>query len=366
MILPPPTLGDALAAAGLPRDAGAGGTGAANAGGSPWYVRLLVAGLAWAAALSVTGFLAATGMIDEDAFAYWGIAAAAASIVLARRGPSDADARGAVADFVAQLALALSLLARVLVFIGVGAWANGDQAVIGGAMAALEIVLFIAYPDFFQRFLASGLACAWLLVVLGDVDDVLFVAYARDVVTLLAAFGGAWLWIDRPRLLAGRLADYAAPAGYGLAVFVVGALLQETIAAFGRFLPGARWPATAGLAIGVVWLLLWVRGRLGRPIVDAGAGVLIVLVAALAYATRIEPGILAAVGVLLLGFLARDGLLHGLGVAATGATVWHFFYSMNQTMLVKSGILVAGGLVLLGGRWVWLRLAGDPNVGDGR
>ncbi|MEO8083923.1 MAG: DUF4401 domain-containing protein [Ardenticatenales bacterium] len=370
MIVPPPGVRDVLAAIGLPASADAGAVDDGGLGGSPWYVRLLIGAVAWASALSIMGFLAATGIIGEGTFAVWGLAAMATALFIARRVPRDSDLRGALSEFAAQLALVLSLLARVMVVIGLSDWTNSDLLFMGPAMVALEIVFFLFYPDFFQRFVAAGLVGAWLLLTLGDVHDLLLVAYLRDLVTLAAACTAGWLWLSRPRLLAGQRADLVAPAAYGLVVFVVCALLQETIAAFGSWLPGIRWLATVGLAAGVLCLLVFVRRALGRPLVDAGAAVLGALVCGVAGATWTEPGIMAALGVLVLAFHARDGLLYGFGVAALAGTLWHFFYSLHWTMLEKSELLVAGGLIVLAGRWLWLRLAeplaaapGDPPAG---
>ncbi|MFN8424598.1 MAG: DUF4401 domain-containing protein [Anaerolineae bacterium] len=358
MIVPPPLLRDVLAAVGADAGAAAARTGAGGVGGSPWYVRLLIGGVAWASALSILGFLLATGFIEEDTFAVWGLAAAAAALFVVRRSPREGVGRGAGAEFAAQLALVLSFLARILIVIGLSDWTHDDLIVMGLLLAALEVVFFLFYPDVFQRFVAAGMVGAWLLMTLGDVDGVLAVALLRDIIELAAAFAAGALWLARPRLLAGRRADLVTPAGYGLAVFVVCALLQETIAALGGFLPGVRWLAAVGLAAGLLVVLLLVRRDLGRPTIDAGAAVLGALVCGVAGATWMEPGILAAIALLVLAFRARDALLYGLGVAALAATLWHYFYSLDWTMLEKSELLVAGGVIVLAGRWLWLRVAG--------
>lgn len=362
MIAPPPPLADVAAAAGLSLDAAGDGTAALS--GSPWYVRLLVGGVAWLAALSVIGFLVATGLIDEDAFAPWGLAIGAAAIAVARRLPRHGGGSGATAEFGAQIALVGSLLARVMVFIGLGDWTDGHWAVIGPAMAALELVFLAFYPDELERFVASGLFGAWLLLALGDLDDVLTAAVLRDLVTLAAAVAAGAMWWWRPRLLAGRWAAFVAPVGYGLTAFVLAACLQDTIALFGDWLPGLRWLLTAGLAAGLLAVLWAVRTRLGQREVDAGTAVLAAIVLGVAGATWPEPGIVAAVGVLVLAFHGRDGWLLGLGVVGLAATLWHYVYGMQATMLEKSTLLVAAGLVLLAGRWLWRRARASGDAGS--
>lgn len=363
MIAPPPPLADVAAAVGLSLDA-AGDATAAPAG-SPWYVRLLVGGVAWLAALSVIGFLAATGLIDEDTFVPWGVAIGGAAIALARRLPRDGGG-GAAAEFGAQIALVGSLLARVMVVIGLGDWTDGNWAVIGLVMAALELAFLVLYPDDLERFVAAGLVGAWLLLALGDLDDVLAAAALRDVVTLAAAVAAGAIWLWRPRLLTGRWAEHVAPVGYGLTAFVLAACLQDTVALFGDWLPGLRWLLAGGLAAGLLGVLWVVRARLGQREIDMGAAVLAAIVLGVAGATWPEPGIVAAIGVLVLAFGARDGWLLGLGVVGLAATLWHYVYGMAATMLEKSTLLVAAGLVLLAGRWLWRRLrAAGTAVGAG-
>lgn len=364
MIERPPPLGAVLAAVGAPAETARTAL-ESHAERSPWYVRLLVGGVAWLAALTVLGYVATTGLIDEDAYAPWGAVAAAVAIGLARWLPRDDAARGAGAEFGAQIALVLSLVARLLILIGLGDWTDGNWMLIGTALALLESLLLGLYPDGLQRFVAAGLGGVWLLLSLGDVDNTLTAAVLRDATTLAAALGAGAFWLARARLAAGPRGDAVEPVGYGLAAFVLAACLEDTIGVFGLAPPGLRWLATAGMASGLLAVLWTVRSRLGRPEIDASAAVLGVIVVAVAGATWAEPGIVAALGVLVLAFAARDAVLYGLGVVGLAATLWHYFYGMRATMLEKSALLVAAGLLLLGGRWLWRVAVARSGDDDG-
>jgi len=253
-----------------------------------------------------------------------------------------------------------------MILIGLGDWTDGNWMLIGPALALLESLLLGLYPDGLQRFVAAGLGGVWLLIALGDVDNALTAAVLRDATTLAAALGAGAIWLARARLAAGPRGDAVEPVGYGLAAFVLAACLEDTIGLFGLFgpaPPGLRWLATAGMAAGLLVVLWTVRARLGRPEIDASTAVLGVIVVAVAGATWTEPGIVAALGVLVLAFAARDAVLYGLGVVGLAATLWHYFYGLSATMLEKSALLVAAGLLLLGGRWLW-RLAGARGGDD--
>ena len=58
------------------------------------------------------------------------------------------------------------------------------------------------------------------------------------------------------------------------------------------------------------------------------------------------PGVLAAVGILMLGHLERDHLLRSLGLLFLPVYLVSFYYDLNTTLLLKSGMLVGSGLVL--------------------
>jgi uncharacterized membrane protein len=69
------------------------------------------------------------------------------------------------------------------------------------------------------------------------------------------------------------------------------------------------------------------------------------------------PGILAAVIVIVLGFRRGNRLLLGLGAAFLVVFLIAFYYYLDVTLLVKSLLLLATGLLLLGLRALLLRRA---------
>jgi uncharacterized membrane protein len=64
------------------------------------------------------------------------------------------------------------------------------------------------------------------------------------------------------------------------------------------------------------------------------------------------PGILCAALIVGLGLWRHRTWLTGLGAVGLTAHMVTYYYQLDITLLEKSGVLVASGLVLLGLRWV--------------
>jgi uncharacterized membrane protein len=67
------------------------------------------------------------------------------------------------------------------------------------------------------------------------------------------------------------------------------------------------------------------------------------------------PGLSIGFIVVLLGFSSGNRVLVGLGIAALLFYASAYYYSLHATLLVKSGMLAATGVVLLSARWALLK-----------
>jgi len=59
------------------------------------------------------------------------------------------------------------------------------------------------------------------------------------------------------------------------------------------------------------------------------------------------PGVGPAAAILIIGYANADRVLVGLGIFALLGYLSHYYYSMQTTLLEKSGLLIAFGIVLL-------------------
>jgi uncharacterized membrane protein len=142
------------------------------------------------------------------------------------------------------------------------------------------------------------------------------------------------------------------PVGYGL----VFALLLPYWAMFGQLLapdrvailiPGIQWLrpiVTAGLLVFVVYRILTTDGSASSRVQSAAlaaAGII-------ALVTLRAPGVASSLIILLVGFAGGNRALTGLGIAGMLGYLSYFYYSLQATLLTKSMVLVATGLVLIG------------------
>jgi len=321
---------------------------------SPWYVRLLVAGVAWLAALALFGAIGAIFFVEDVSLGF-GLFFAVAVPFLARRLPAD-EARGARAEFLAQWVLVASLAARILVAVGVHSL---DDSVVQSllALAAVEVWFGVTVPDRLQRFLAAGLAGAWLLAALMEPDGPWLplgtaLPLRTALVAGLTAFAG-WLWLWRPRLEGGRAGSWHGPVGYGLTLFALTVpgvySLAASFAEDAQPLVDARVLSAVLVAL---LLVLWHRvvRDLGRSPIGPAALVVAALVVGLGVAAWPEPGLLAAIGALALAFHVRARRLGGLAIVAVALFVWLYYYHLQLDFFSKALVLAGSGLVLLAGR----------------
>jgi uncharacterized membrane protein len=59
--------------------------------------------------------------------------------------------------------------------------------------------------------------------------------------------------------------------------------------------------------------------------------------------------------IVLLGYAAANRVLAGIGLAALVFYLSAYYYTLEETLLYKSAVLAATGLVLLASRWLMLR-----------
>ena len=133
------------------------------------------------------------------------------------------------------------------------------------------------------------------------------------------------------------------PLGYALAAAMLTTLLPVT--SRGEM---SVWPAALVQVCAQLWLLNFAMstGQKRVPFVlgfSAAAAGLLGLFSA--------PGILAAIGVTVLGHLERDSILRTLGLVFLPVYLVAFYYNLDTSLLAKSGILIASGAILWGARW---------------
>jgi hypothetical protein len=315
---------------------------AAEETSTPWYIQLAVGISAWIAALFIIGFITTGIFLTESAVAYsvTGLLFCAAAVGVKRFFPRSI--------FAGQLSLAVSLAGQGLFISGV---AIGTEEIIPTALATilLEVALIGLYPGSLHRFISA-------LVIVGALLAIFLVELELYEITHALVIGLASLallaWYGDPQFMVKGWADLSRPLGYAAVIAMFGLLVPSAIPEvdFAEY----WWISTLGLLVVFYALLFLMLKRnnlqLSQKVIGAIAGGAIVL----ALVTWQTPGILAAITMLLLGFWRGHRLLMGLAIGFLVFFIGAFYYNLDLTLLEKSWILLATGLLLFIARYFLL------------
>lgn len=298
---------------------------------APWFVRVLVGLGAWIASLFLTLFVGLGLGRSAEPLVPLGLLLVGGAIAM-RRGVV-----GWQSDFAEQFALAMLLTGQLCLLVGLGETSH-DETLVSASMLVLQAPVVAFFPDPVGRFLAVLAAAGALLALLLQADA----SSAWDLAVLLTALPAGLLWWRRTSLLAGSRAEVVHPAGYGLVTACFGFLLASLANLYAEGRPGPL--STGVLTLGLAFLadrLLGPRRTLFQ------GGLTLGILVALGGATLQAPGVMASLGVLVLGFRARERVLVGMAWVFLAVFLTGFYYNLDVTLLEKSGILVASGALLL-------------------
>ena len=305
----------------------------------PWYMRAAVGAGAWAATVFLLVFLFGLQLLRDDTTR---IVVGIVLVAIALRAR-----RTASAEFMRQASVAASLAGEGLIIVGTGALA--DSGVVAGIVGlVLSVAMVVLMPDWVHRFLSTLIGAGCAVVVVLDFD---WRAGLEVLVICLAALT-ALVW--RTGVREGRAApgETAEPVGYGLLVAAFIILLYSE-ASGGRISPlhdTVRLPGAATTVVVGAMLIALVSTILRESAVSLSSPASLLTLAAivlLTAITRTNPGIIAGVAVLVLGFDRRNPLL--IGMAALFLTVFGsvYYYSLSLTLMGKAGVLAASGIVIV-------------------
>lgn len=315
---------------------------AAEETSTPWYIQLAVGVSAWIAALFIIGFIVTGIFLTESAVAYsvTGLLFCGAAVGVKRFFPRSI--------FAGQLTLAVSLAGQGLFISGVGI---GTEEIVPTALATilLEAVLIGLYPGNLHRFISA-------LVIVGALLAILLVEaelYESTHILVIGLAGLALLaWYGDTRFMVEGWADLSRPLGYAAVVSMFGLLVPSAIPEVD--FAEAWWVSTLGLLLIFYALLFLMRKRdnlqLSQTMMGAVAGGGLIL----ALVTWQAPGIVAAITMLLLGFWRGHRLLMGLAIGFLAFFIGAFYYNLDLSLLEKSWILLASGILLFIARYFLL------------
>ncbi|BCS31061.1 hypothetical protein TBR22_A02610 [Luteitalea sp. TBR-22] len=313
----------------------------------PWYLRVLMGGAAWVGAL----FLLASGLgiVSVILGERVDLAALVLGIGLMPLGIALRGRKGG--ELVRQSSLVCVFAGQMLLLGAIGSITDGVRAPALAAIAS-SLVLILLYEDGVYRFCATLLAVGSAVYLAVDAR----VPYAMGAATALLALAPVVAW----RLLPAtprwhRVLD---PAAWACALAACGLLTLQIVIDvvtgtvgfspdFVKVLLPQPWPLTVVFVVALGWLALRVAADHRRSPASHTTLVAIVAVCLVGGLTWSTPAITGALLLVMLGFDRRRTGLIAVGAAFLIGFLGLYYYSLSLTLLQKSGVLVASGLVCL-------------------
>ncbi len=302
---------------------------------SPWYVRAFLALGAWVTAIAIVAFFAVfiglvldSGDGFEAVLTVLGMACFATGLgMLARQAGGEFRKSFATALAAAGAAMSIAGVAFVTEDIWVSVFAS---LVLAGFVIAWA-------PGVILQLLVSGLAAGLIAAAL--VYDQ--VPYFLDFAALLLV-AGVLLWVRPPQV-------EMRPTAFALL------LAEPALSIFVRFgywsdVPPGGWVALAVHAALFIWLIsiLWRHTGIRADRMKLG----VFAVAAVAVAVLLPPGGSDALVILTLAFVVGSKPLGLLGALLQAHFLLQFYYDLAISLLNKSLLLTAVGLVVLVCWWL--------------
>ena len=329
---------------------------------SPWWLSALQTLAAWVASLLIlASFMLPLALVGERALlrAIAGAVLCGVAIALFRRERL----------FTTQMALAFSLAGQALLVSATGAgWSAFFDAGRQWAAAGLLAAAAMAWP---RTSPLHRSLCALLMALHGAA--LIGVGVGLEVLAAALAALVAALWMTRSRwadtgqgaLIAalvrgGTLAALALPGFIGAARGLQGSDAWRIVLWSGGI---GEADGVFVLRVGVLSIAAGVLFALSVARLTAAAGsrrraLAVAAAVALAVLSQPAPGLLVAASLFLACFRGGHRGFAALALIAAVAYVGDHYYRLDTSLLMKSGLMAASGLVLLALRRLWPAAAG--------
>ncbi|HEY5604867.1 MAG TPA: DUF4401 domain-containing protein [Gammaproteobacteria bacterium] len=318
-----------------------------------WYVRVMVGFSAWLASWMLIGFVVGAAIIESEQATLILGAILVAGAVVGRRVSDN--------DFITQMTLAVCLAGEGLIVFGLAQIVDSVVVTLFSFMA-LELVLIAIYPDAVHRFLSAASVAMALTGLLFEWKSI---AWVHAVVIVFAALFVYLVTVEQKFLALGQ-AKLIVPVKWGVLFGQLSVLMLSTIYVLPELTRNTEFfpnPWISSVLLGSLFLYLVYRITsaekfpLSRVNSVAVYGFCVLIIAA----AMMAPGLIMALIILLLGFVMADRVLVGVAIGFFTVFLTAFFYGIEITLLMKSAVLMASGVVLLAGRIVLKYYLAAPN-----
>ncbi len=306
----------------------------------PLYLRALVGVGSFISSLCLIGFLSVAHLIEfgsEASFIFWGIVFICAALMLAR-APHD-KVRPVKHSFLMQSSFCAMGVGKLLFVMGFADLFGRHEQI--GMSIALTFITLLTYPVYrmsVDRFLSS---LAVLISLLANIID-----SSTGASLMVNLYVAGLLCLAGKLFMDPRMNRSLVPLGYAAACALC---VTVTILAADLYGPTFQY-AEPLVAIILSFTLVALMGWAARdyqkltslPLFPAAIG-------AMAMGMFSAPGIILSIILLVLGYARHERLLIALGGMLMPVVLCLYYYNMELSLMVKSGVLIASGMLLLGG-----------------
>lgn len=325
---------------------------------TPWFTRMALGFAGWLGALFLLGFVAV-----GFGFVFRHGAIALVSGLLICGGAAAMLRLPDPTDFVGQFGLAASFAGQFLFLFGIYDSIRPGDVVMLLWVTLFEALLVIPICQPFHRTVCSFTAATAASLLLARLQLLSVVPGLLCLAVVLIWFH-EFRWPHRGRLLR--------PVGYGLtlaALLINGGLyVPHLTGGLGHELfwrhraPLWNWGGPLLLAVGLLVLVVLLLRREQIALREPAALFSLVGTFLLGGLAWQAPGLVIGTVLLLLGKSGGNRVLLGLGIVGLGGYLSSYYYWLQLSLLVKAGILVGSGLLLLAAWLVLHRAAAETEA----
>jgi hypothetical protein len=292
----------------------------------PLILKILTGLSAWVASLFLLGFVIAGLGVEETAILILGVMLAGLAIAAHNLNRN-------AGIFMQQSTLSCMMCAHIMILGGVVAHYDHSQTLL---TLAITQTLLCVIPSFAYR---RGVYQAATLLL----TAALWTSYAVEInapwlfrlilAIQVIALGVQVVWRTRRDSL-----TYALALAIGVTILFLDWV--HSVGYHGVF-DEALWPTNLIIAA----LMAAVGTQFVAPEHRTQPKVLVLFALLILLAFLSSPGLLYAVALLVLGYGLRDRIFGGLGLIGLPLFLIYFYYSLDVSLLHKSGILFASGII---------------------
>jgi hypothetical protein len=313
--------------------------------GLPIYLHILAGIGAFIASVCFISFLFAAEIVDlssEEEMILFGILFVAAAIFV----KSAVRSKGSIKySFIIQTSFVTMVVGKILFVTGMGSIMDSGW----GASFALLIITaltYIIYKMPIDRFLSSfATLLSILLNILWNRDLPLPREFLFNGFFLLQMTAAAILFTNS------KIKREHLPLSYAFALSLCATILHLAFPSEFVFWRAKRIIdpifINVMLSIGLIGLIAWAAGGIEKlkkePLRIACLGVVL-------FGLISAPGIILAIGLLILGYVKHERLLILMGTLLMPVFLFTYYYNLNFSLYKKSTVLILSGIVLLMGR----------------